>query len=152
MICTLSLTRVCIRLVCLQGSYRYLANWHQATKLHYSSNLLRTLDPVTFFHLQLLTFYHNTIDFLHLMTHSNFTCCVPSFTNDKRHWISKVPNLWLQFDFHNLTLSACSGSEKKIIVFLYFSDETVKKVDWERSGNLDILVCIERFIQNGNRK
>ena len=76
-ICTLSLTRVCICLVYLQGSYRYMANLHQAIKLHCSSNVLRTLDPVIFFHQQLLTFYHNTIDFLHLMSCINLTCCVP---------------------------------------------------------------------------
>ena len=77
MISTLSLTHVCIHLACLQGNYIYLANWHQATKLHYFPNLLRTFDLGFFFHLQLLTFYHSTVNFLHLMIHSNLKCCMP---------------------------------------------------------------------------
>ena len=54
-ICTLPLTHVCIRLACLHDSYRCLANGHQAVKLQYFPNLLRTLDLVMLFHLQLLT-------------------------------------------------------------------------------------------------
>ena len=49
----------------------------------------------------------------------------------------------LKFDFRNLALNASSRSEKKMIVFLYFSDDIV--VDWEQSGNLDIIVCFEGF-------
>ena len=62
----------------------------------------------------------------------------------------KSAKFMLEFDFRNLALNASSGSEKKMIVFLYFSDEIV--ADWERSGNFDILVCFEGFTQNGNRK
>ena len=56
----------------------------------------------------------------------------------------------LEFDFRNLALNASLRSEKKIIVFLYFSDEIV--VDGEGSGDPDIFVCFEGFTQNGNRK
>ena len=62
----------------------------------------------------------------------------------------KSAKFMLEFDFRNLALNVSSRSEKKMIVFLCFSDEIV--VDWERSGNLDILVCFEGFTQNGNRK
>ena len=155
-ICTLSLTRVCIRLVYLQDSYRYMANLHQAIKPHCSSNVLRTLDPVFFFHQQLLTFYHNTINFLHLMTRINLTCCVPQFTYDKRLDLKNAKIIWSQLDFRSLTLNASSYTEKKMIVFLYVAEGIIKKQTESEVGIfLDTLVCVEVFTHNftvGNRK
>lgn len=55
--------------------------------------------------------------------------CAPQFTYDKRYQISKAPSLRLQFDFRNLALKASSRSKKKMIIFRYVSEETVKKVD-----------------------
>ena len=87
---------MCIRLKCLQGSYRYLTNWHQATKLHYIPKSFKDIGFGNFFHLQLLTFYHNTIDFLHVMTRSIFipNCTYPcSLNKTSATWLQAEPSL-----------------------------------------------------------
>ena len=71
---------------------------------------------------------------------------MPQLTYDKRYWITKAPNLWLQFDFCNRPLNASSRSEKKMIVFL-FQMKLQKKQTEREVGILISLSVLRGFTQ-----